>query len=245
MSILYELLRDDYSFEEAKSLQYKFQKLIKTREENKISHFESIKTIAGVDVSYYSRENVEYGVACAILWNIHQEKMETCSFAQEKINFPYKAGFLGFRECKVLASAILKLPKTPEIILCDGHGIIHPRKFGEAVHLGFALNISSIGIAKNPYFGYSDWQGIKKIKGSKSKVWTKDPKNIQKKSSNEFLGYAICLNNGSKPVFISEGYKISLDFALKICLATTKNHRQPEPLYLADHLSREELNNYI
>jgi len=58
------------------------------------------------------------------------------------------------------------------------------------------------------------------------------------------LGYAICLNNGSKPVFISQGYKITLDLALKVCLISSKEHRQPEPLFLADFLSRREIDDF-
>ncbi|MFX1418257.1 MAG: endonuclease V [Promethearchaeota archaeon] len=245
MSIFQELLRDDYSFEQAEAIQIKYQKLIKkSSKEDYITTLDMINTIVGLDISYYTQDNHEYGIACAVLWNLKQNVKEKHFFLKDRIKFPYKAGFLGFRECKILAKLISNLPKKPDLIMCDGHGIIHPRRFGEAVHLGFALDISSIGVAKNPYFGYSDWQKIEKIKGSKSFIWKEDPKVIQKKSSNELLGFAVCLNNGSRPVFISEGYKISLDLALKICLATTKKHRQPEPLYLADYLSRKEISRH-
>ncbi|MFX0034867.1 MAG: endonuclease V [Candidatus Hermodarchaeota archaeon] len=245
MPILYELLRDDYSFEEAKSLQNKFQKLIKTREESKVDNFKSIKTIAGVDVSYYNKKKVEYGVACAILWDVDQGKIEISCFAQDKINFPYKPGFLGFRECKILAAAILKLPSPPELILCDGHGKIHPRRFGEAIHLGIALNIPTIGVAKKMFIGYSDWNRIEKFKGYKAPVWSRKPINKFKGFLNELLGYAVCLKDASNPVFVSEGYKVDIDTALNICLLTTKEHRQPEPLYLADYYSREKVKEIV
>ena len=55
------------------------------------------------------------------------------------------------------------------------------------------------------------------------------------------MGYAVCLNDRSKPVFISVGYKITIDNALEICLATSLDHRQPEPLFLADRLSKGEV----
>ena len=122
--------------------------------------------------------------------------------------------------------------------MCDGHGKIHPRRFGEAVHLGFALSIPTVGVAKNPFVGYSNWNEIKRFKGNKTPVWAKEPGFATDKLSNELLGYAVCLKNNSKPIFISKGYKINLDMAVAICLATTKDHRQPEPLFLADHLSR-------
>ena len=187
---------------------------------------------------YYTRN--EFGIACAVLWNIKQQKMKKYCFSQDQIQFPYKSGFLGFRECKLLAKAILELPERPNLVMCDGHGKIHPQRFGEAVQLGVALNIPTIGIAKNPFIGYFDRNKFKKIKGNKKPIWEKNP-NLNIESSNELLGFAICLNNDSKPVFISEGYKTTIDSALKISLDTSKNHRQPEPLYLADYLSKEKI----
>jgi len=240
-----ELLRNNYSFEQAELIQIKYQNKIKSLKKDDIGDIKSIKTVAGVDISFFYYGDKENGVACAVLWNLEKnEKVKHC-FAQDLIKFPYKPGFLGFRECKLLFKAIAKLPNSPDLIMCDGHGKIHPRRFGEAVHLGFALNIPTIGIAKNPYIGYFNRNEIQKIKGNKAPVWAKDPENIDEDSSNELLGYAICLNDGSKPVFISVGYKTTIDIALKISLITTKGHRQPEPLYLADHLSRERIKNYM
>ncbi len=244
MPIIHELLRDDYSFEQAKTIQIKYQKLI--NDSLKVKDFikiEQIKTIVGVDISYFNKDNYEYGIACAVILDLNQNKKEKHFFTKDRVKFPYRPGFLGFRECKILGKVISKLPNRPDLIMCDGHGKIHPRRFGEAVHLGIALNICSIGVAKNPFIGYSDWNEIEKFKGNKTPVWAKNPNEVNEKSLNEILGYAICLNNGSKPVFISEGYKIKLDEALKICLETVKGHRQPEPIYLADKLSRKELIN--
>jgi len=245
MQFIEELLRDNYSFEQAEAIQIKYQKLIdespKTKEKIKIEH---IKTIVGVDVSYFNKDNYEYGIACAVIWDLNQNRKEKHFFTKELIKFPYRPGFLGFRECKILAKVISKLPVMPDLIMCDGHGKVHPRRFGEATQLGLALDISSIGIAKNPFIGYSDWQKIERKRGNKTSIWAKNPKLQSKKSLNEILGYAVCLNDGLKPVFISEGYKIRLNDALRMCLAITKGHRQPEPLYLADYLSRKELNNY-
>lgn len=234
-----ELLRNNYSFEQAKLIQIKYQNKIKSLGKDDIYDIKAIKTVVGVDISYFHDRDKENGVACAVLWNLEQNKKEEHCFAHDLIKFPYKPGFLGFRECKLLFKAISKLPNNPDFIMCDGHGKIHPRRFGEAVHLGFVLNIPSIGIAKNPYIGYYNKDEIKKIKGNKVPVWANNPENIDKNSSNELLGYAACLNDGSKSVFVSVGYKTTIEIALKICLITTRGHRQPEPLYLADHLSRE------
>jgi len=242
----HELLRDDYSLEQAKSLQIKYQNILKRIDlGKKFSNIKDINIIAGVDISYYIRRNDEYGVACAVEWNIKKEQMETYHFSHGIVKFPYKPGFLGFRECRLLAKAILKFPNKPDLIMCDGHGKIHPKRFGEAVHLGLALNIPSIGVAKNFFIGFSNWKDIKKFKGNKAPIWTKNPKITLNTHSNEQLGYAVCLNDYSKPIFISEGYNITLDTALKACLDTAKGHRQPEPLYLADYLSKKEIKKYL
>ncbi|MFX1380381.1 MAG: endonuclease V [Promethearchaeota archaeon] len=246
MSVIQELLIDDYSPEQAEAIQVKYQNLLMQMSKKKyIRTIKVIDSIVGVDISYYKKEQIDYGIACAVVWNLNQKKVDSFYFAKDLITFPYKPGFLGFRECKLLAKVISKIPNKPNLILCDGHGKIHPKRFGEAVHLGFALNISTIGVAKNPFIGYFNFQNIKLVKGSKSPIWAQNPRFITKNSFNELLGYLICLNEGSKPVFISTGYNISLNIALKVCLKSTIEHRQPEPLHLADKLSRKEINRYI
>jgi deoxyribonuclease V len=241
-----DLLRNNYSFKQAESIQIKYQQLIKNSNLNEdCIKFESVKTITGVDLSYYNEGNIEYGVACAVNWNITLNLIEEFTLESDIIKFPYKPGFLGFRECNLLAKAIFKLQKKSDLVICDGHGKIHPNRFGEAVHLGFALNTPTIGVAKTPFIGYSKWKEIDRLKGNKTPVWAKKPEGEVDINSNELLGYAVCLKNYTKPVFISEGYKIKLETAVNICLATTINHRQPEPLYLADHLSKEEVKKFV
>ena len=159
-----------------------------------------------------------------------QEEQIPRVFYKDQVKFPYIPGYLGFREVPLMVKSLQKLTLEPDIIMCDGHGIIHPRRFGEATHLGFSLNIPTFGVAKNPFVGDSNWQTIERKKG----------KRVPILENNELLGYAICLNDDLKPVFVSIGYKIDIDLSVKMALFLTKNHRQPEPLYLADKLSRKE-----
>jgi deoxyribonuclease V len=243
IKINHELLRDDLTIDEALMLQIKYQKIIlNQKEKREKSHFTigRVKWLVGVDISYFREENQEFGVSCAVLWNLRKNKIETYSTAKNLIKFAYKPGFLGFRECNLISKAIIKLQKKIDLIICDGHGLIHPRRFGEAVQLGFALNIPSIGVAKNPFIGYSEWKNLQKKKGQMVPIWANDPK-ITTESSQELLGYAICLNDGSKPVFISSGYKTPIKLAIEITLNTTINYRIPEPLYWADKFSREKI----
>lgn len=228
----HELLQTNLTLDEAERLQEKYHQIIKDQESiiSKSSDVKKVRWVVGVDVSYYQENLKEYGRAAAILWDLRFNKFMTQALAKDIITFPYKPGFLGFRECKVMLEAIKKLPETPDLIMCDGHGIIHPRRFGEAVQLGLILNIPTCGIAKNPFIGSSEWKVLKRIRGNKTPIL----------ENKEVLGYAVCLNEGMKPVFISVGYKVSLNIAVEIALKSSLDHRQPEPLYLADQLSKSE-----
>jgi deoxyribonuclease V len=228
--MLIELLRDDISLKKADLIQLKYCRDFLSKSNEILER--NIEFIAAVDVSYYNIGGVERGVSCAVLWDYEKKFMVEYQISDDLIRFPYQPGFLGFRESKLLSEAICKLSIKPDIILCDSHGIIHPRRFGAAVQLGMALSLPSCGIAKNPFIGISNWRDMERIKGNKRPVLTKN---------GEIIGYAICLNDNMKPVFISRGFKTDLDMSLEVSLRTTKAHRQPEPLYLADQISREEI----
>lgn len=241
-----ELLNDELSPEEAIALQMKYQSEIKQRkkEEIQIEDVEQIQYLAGVDISFYSRNEEQMGMACAVLWNLEEKKSMKEAYAQGSLKFPYVPGLLGFRESKLISQALLNLPKKYEVVICDGHGLIHPRQFGEAVHLGIALNIPTIGVAKKPFIGYSDWKALSRKKGNKTPVWSQPPNSKTRSktdSEQEILGYAVCLRNDSKPVFISEGYKMNIDFAIQLVLKCSGEHRIPEPTYLADRFSRQKI----
>lgn len=240
----HELLQNNLTLEQAEALQIKYSSLLKAREKESFLSVKEVINVVGVDISYFSQENKEFGVSCAVLWNTIDNRMDSSVICIDEIRFPYQPGFLGFRECSLLAKAVEKLTQKPDIIICDGQGIIHPKRFGEAVQLGFALNIPSIGIAKNPYIGFCEYKSIKRKKGNKEPILSFKP-NSESILESELLGYAICLNDNMKPVFISRGYNTTLPLAIDIALKTTLNHRQPEPLYLADWLSKKRVNEIL
>ncbi|MFW9781139.1 MAG: endonuclease V [Candidatus Heimdallarchaeota archaeon] len=236
----YTLLKDDLDLVKAEELQLKYQSLFKKLKIEEFVILNNITNIAAVDISYFKEKSKEYGISCAVLWNISDNRMVCNTFYNDEVRFPYHPGFLGFRECRLLAKAVEKLTKKPDLIICDGHGIIHPKRFGEAVQLGFALNIPSIGVAKKPFIGYYEYKLLKRKKGNKEPILSFKPNSISI-SEPELLGYAICLNDNMKPVFISRGYRATLNLAIDIALKTTLNHRQPEPLYLAHQLSKKRV----
>lgn len=233
-----DLLRDDLDFETAEKIQIKYSReLSENADKDEDLIAKHCRVVVGTDVHYFQKGKSEWGIACAVFWDIERKKIIESSFAQKEIHIPYKPGFLGFREARVIAQAIRNKKVKADLLMCDGHGIIHPRYFGEAVHIGLALDLPSIGVAKNPFIGFSNWQSLDKIKGSKAPIWLKDP--VKKQLDNKVIGYAICLADLRKPIFLSTGIKISLKAAINITLATTKDHRQPQPLYLAHKFAKE------
>jgi deoxyribonuclease V len=200
--------------------------------EPQINDLSQIQTIVGVDISYFTKDGKEYGVACAVLWDYVFEKELDHIFFTQEILFPYIPGFLGFREVPLLYQVINNLFRKPDAIMCDGQGYAHPRRFGEAVHLGVLCEIPSIGIAKSHFIGDVYWKNMKKIKGNQ----------LPMMDHNEVIGYAIVLADKQKPAFLSRGFGISLNYASELALKTTSNHQQPDPLFLADFYSRQELN---
>ncbi len=85
-----DLLRNNYTFEQAELIQIKYQHLIKSSriKENFIDN-KSLKIIAGTDISYYCENDIEYGVACAVNWNLENESIEESSFKNDIMKFPY------------------------------------------------------------------------------------------------------------------------------------------------------------
>jgi len=226
-----ELLKPVNSTREAENIQEKYSQIIKNSYQNAKDLFlwDSINYVVAIDISYFNRDNIEYGVACTVLWDFKLNKVAQHALLHDIMDFPYIPGFLGFREVPLMVKTMQKIKIKPDIIICDGHGIIHPRRFGEATHIGYALNIPSIGIAKNPFIGKSDWKSLKRAKGEKTPIL----------ENKDVLGYATCLTDNQKPVFISIGYRIEIELAIKIALYLSKEHKQPEPLYLADRISRD------
>jgi deoxyribonuclease V len=139
------------------------------------------------------------------------------------LEIPYLPGYLAFREAPNLLKAYDKLQTKPDLIMVDGHGISHPRRLGIASHLGVLLNKPTIGIAKKILVG--KYTAPELTKGSFSPVMHK----------NEHIANALCTKENVKPVFVSPGHLVDLDFATEMAIKTTKKHKLPEPTRLADY----------
>lgn len=144
------------------------------------------------------------------------------------IPLPYIPRFLSFREIPNLLEAYKKITYKPDLILVDGHGIMHPRRMGIATHLGLSLDIPTIGVAKKKLTGIYEIPAD--IKGSFTQV--------SDKKTKEVLGYALRSRDNVKPIFVSPGHRTDLQTALQITIQTLDRYKLPEPTRLADKYSK-------
>lgn len=183
-------------------------------------NFESIRTVCGVDVSYSGNRLV----ACAVIWNGDAKDVAAVSFYSSKENFPYIAGFLYKREFKPMVAAVRNLKVRPDLVLVDGHGILHPRKAGLAVFVGVALGLPTIGVAKSLLVGT-----IERMEGFLA------PISIEERR----LGWLV-QKEGSRKYYLSPGNLARVDDLPM--LASMWGYGYPPPLRHADKMSREKVN---
>ncbi len=181
-----------------------------------------IKIVGGLDVHFPSK-NIARAVAVTL--SFHGLELLEKSIYEGEVSFPYVPGLLSFREIPPLLKAIGKLKTMPDIFLCDGQGIAHPRGLGLASHLGLVIDTPTIGCAKSPLYGDFDMPAPER--GSKSPI----------RARNTTIGYALRTRTGTKPVFVSVGHRVSLRKAVSIVLACSPRYRIPEPLRVAHHLA--------
>lgn len=188
-----------------------------------------IKNIGGVDVAY----NKDFDTACCAIAVFSYPGLEfgLSAYSQGVVTFDYIPGLLAFREGPFIERAFHHLDIRPEILIFDGHGINHPRSIGIATHMGIILDCATIGCAKTPFFG--TYQEPAQGKGSTSPIIFQD----------HTIGAAVRTREGTKPVYVSQGHKISLKSSVEIILSCSPHYRIPEPIRTAHIKAREYLRN--
>ncbi len=183
--------------------------------------------VTGVDVAYDDERDVV--VAAAVVLDAATLDVVAETTATGQVSFPYVPGLLAFREIPTVLAALDALPCDPGLVVCDGYGLAHPRRFGLAAHLGVLTGLATIGVAKNPFtFTYDD-PGT--ARGSASPLL----------AGTEEVGRALRTRDGVKPVFVSVGHRVDLDNACAHTLALTPSYRLPETTRRADSLCRRAL----
>jgi deoxyribonuclease V len=184
-----------------------------------------VRSVAGIDVGFEAGGKLAR--AAVVVLDYPQLTLRETALARLPVSFPYIPGLLSFREAPVILQALSQLHEFPDLLLCDGQGLAHPRRFGLACHLGLATGLPSIGAAKSRLTGVhqpvgegrGDWQPLL--------------------DADEVIGAALRTRPKTKPIFVSIGHRVSLGSALDYTLGCCTSYRLPLPSRLAHQLASQ------
>lgn len=186
-----------------------------------------IRMLAGLDAAYGKDGDVV--CAAAALFSFPELQLLEQAAAELPCRFPYLPGLLAFREAPALLAALQRLHTTPDLLLLDGHGMAHPRRFGIARHVGLLLNMPAVGVAKHRLVGTHQPPGMSR--GRWQPLWDGD----------EMIGAVLRTQSGVRPIFVSVGHRISLEHAVEVVLGCSPRYRLPEPIRAAHRWANRSL----
>jgi len=184
---------------------------------------QEVSLIAGVDISVPRKENIAR--AAVVVLSYPELELVESQRAERDLEFPYVPGLLSFREAPAILDACEKLKSSPDLMMVDGQGIAHPRRFGLASHLGVLLDCATIGCAKSRLCG--EHLPVGPERGE----WTELVDN------GETIGAVLRTRTNVKPLYISSGNKIDLTWAIRWVLNCGTGYRLPEPTRLAHQVA--------
>ncbi|HTI52039.1 MAG TPA: endonuclease V, partial [Planctomycetaceae bacterium] len=151
---------------------------------------------------------------------------------EQTVHFPYIPGFLAFRELPILLELIAEVRRSDrlaDVALVDGNGILHQRHAGIASHLGIAAGLATIGIGKSLLCG--------SVQNTAASAGNARPVIYQGKT----VAYALQTRPTGKPIFVSPGQRVDLEFAVELTRRLIRAHRVPEPIFYAHTISRQAI----
>jgi len=185
--------------------------------------FGEVHRIAGVDVGFEKRNTVTRA-AVAVL-EFPSLRLIEYAIAREPTRFPYVPGLLSFREVPTVLAALERLSALPDMLLCDGQGIAHPRRLGIASHLGVLLDLPTIGVAKS------------RLVGSHAEVGEEKGAWQPLEDKGEVIGCVLRSRSRVKPLYISPGHRLGIDSAREWVMACLTRYRLPETTRWAHRLA--------
>lgn len=188
--------------------------------------FDAVERVAGVDVGF--EDNWATTRAAVAVLAFPSLQLETSAVARMPTRFPYVPGLLSFREAPAVLAAMEQLDVAPDLLLCDGQGIAHPRRLGIASHLGLILDIPSIGVAKT------------RLVGQHGEVPDERGAWVPLRDGKEIIGAVLRTRRGVKPLYISPGHRIGLASAIEWVMACLTRYRLPETTRWAHRLASEK-----
>ncbi len=201
---------------EATAIQQRLRVLVETSD-----RFDQPRIVAGIDAGYQG----DQARAAVVLLSLPDLTPLDWAVAHAPAPLPYIPGFLSFREGPAVLAALERLPHKPDLLIFDGQGIAHPRRFGIASHIGVLCDLPSIGCAKSLLVGKHAPLDLER--GAWQPLYHQD----------EQIGAALRSRSNVRPVYVSVGLGVGLASALALVLACTTRYRLPEPTRLAHRLA--------
>jgi deoxyribonuclease V len=178
-----------------------------------------VRRVAGVDISV-GRGSAN-GRGAVVVLRYPEMEVEERVVVEARVGFPYVPGLLSFREIPVLLEAFRQVKEKPDLVLVDGQGLAHPRRFGIACHLGLLLDVPAVGCAKS------------RLCGEHRPPAMEAGSSVPLTDGDEVIGAVLRTRDGVSPVYVSIGHRITLDEAVAWVLRCCRGYRIPEPTRLA------------
>ena len=182
-----------------------------------------VRHIAGVDVGFEDKGKITR--AAIVLLSFPGLQPCAQALSRSATRFPYIPAYLSFREVPAILAALQQLAIPPDLLLCDGQGLAHPRRFGLACHLGVLTGLPSIGVAKS------------RLIGSHAKVPDTKGSWVPLYDGDEIIGAVLRTRDCVSPVYVSIGHRVSLLTAIDYVLRCTTRFRLPETTRQAHRLA--------
>jgi deoxyribonuclease V len=184
---------------------------------------DTVRYVAGVDAGFEQQGTITR--AAVVVLSFPDLTPVDEALVRCPTTFPYVPGLLSFREIPAVLQALNQIQMQPDLILCDGQGIAHPRRLGIATHLGLITDQPTIGVAKS------------RLTGTHAEVPPEKGQWVPLIDGQDRIGAVLRSRTGTKPLYISPGHRISLETSLVYVLHCTTKYRLPETTRYADRLA--------
>jgi len=181
-----------------------------------------VRTVAGADCAFAA--GGKEIIAAAVLCDAETMEVLCRGETRRPCTFPYVPGLLSFREAPAVIEVVGKLSPRPDLLMCDGQGLAHPRGMGLACHVGLWVDMPVIGVAKSRLCG--EYGDVPAHRGGRAELML----------DGGVVGAVVRTKDNVRPLFVSVGNRVTLDEAVAWTLRAGRGFRLPQPTRLADML---------